>query len=380
MHRNCNYPRNCETNNSIIKTPKKMRIVFVISAMNAGGAQRVISLMANYWASQHNISILTISSDNSFYNLNPKINMTGLGLQREPGSIMSGLKANIARIKSIRSELKSINPDIVISFLTQTNIVAITVCKSLGIPVIISERNDPSNDMISVIWKAARYLTYRWSDLMVVQTKHVKRFFNNYRVKTEIIPNPVRAVNSLDIKKEKMVLAAGRLAHQKGFDLLIKAFADVSSKEWQLVILGEGPERENLKKLISEKRLESRVQMPGLVKNIDVIYSKASIFVLSSRFEGFPNVLCEAMAAGLACISFNCNSGPSDIIDQNVNGILVAAENKKELIIAMNALINNEDKRNTLGREASKITTGLNLDKVMSQWERIIINIISQNN
>ncbi len=356
-----------------------MRIVFVISSLNAGGAQRVISLMANHWSGlNHHISILTLSSDNSFCDLNSKVKVTPLGLEREPGSILSGLKANIARINAIRTELKSINPDIVISFLTQTNIITIIACKSLGLPVIISERNNPSKDIISIIWKAARYITYRSSDLLVLQTKQVKQFFNRYGVKTEIIPNPIRAVNNTKVKKEKIILAAGRLTHQKGFDLLIGAFTEVSSKEWRLVILGEGPERENLKKLISEKCLESRVQMPGLVKNIDVVYSKSSIFVLSSRFEGFPNVLCEAMAAGLPCISFNCNSGPSDIIDQNINGILIGNENKNELIIAINDLINNEDKRIALGREAEKIAGRLNLEKIMALWEDTVLKITDQ--
>ncbi len=357
-----------------------MEIVFVISSMNAGGAQRVISLMANHWAAQHNISILTISSDESFYDFSSKISITMLNLQREPGSITSGLRANIARIKSIRTELKAINPHIVISFLTQTNIITTIACKSLGIPVIVSERNDPSKDIISSIWKTARYLTYRFSDLMVVQTKHIQQFFKGYGIKTTIIPNPVRTVNLTEVKKEKIILATGRLSPQKGFDLLISAFAEISSKEWRLIILGDGPERDKLNRLITDKGLENRVMMPGLVKDIDSFFSRASIFVLSSRFEGFPNVLCEAMAAGLPCISFNCNSGPSDIITQNVNGILVESEDKKELSSTIKDLINNEDKRNALGREASKITTELNLDKIMSQWEKIIINITSQKN
>jgi glycosyltransferase involved in cell wall biosynthesis len=347
--------------------------------MNAGGSQRVISLMVNYWTGlNHNLTILTISNDETFYDLDPKINIIKLGLDRSSGSIISGLKANIARIKALRKEILSIKPDIVISFLTQTNIVATIACKSLGIPIIISERNNPSKDDISTTWKIARYFTYRLSNLLVVQTKYVQIYFKSYGVKTEIIPNPIKTVNTVSTKKEKIILAAGRLTHQKGFDLLIKAFAEVTSKEWQLTILGDGPERENLKRLITEKRLKNRVQLPGLVKNIDTFFSQASIFVLSSRFEGFPNVLCEAMAAGLPCISFNCNSGPSDIIDQNINGILVGNDKKNELSKAINDLINNEDKRNSLGREAKKIDARLILRKIMAQWEDTVLKITAQ--
>jgi glycosyltransferase involved in cell wall biosynthesis len=356
-----------------------MKIFFIVSSLNAGGAERVISLMANYWAGlNHNLSIMTISSDKTFYNLDPKINIIKLGLDRNPESIISGLKANITRIKAIRREIISVKPDIVISFLTQTNIVTTIACKSLSIPVILSERNNPSKEDISTIWKIARYFTYRLSDLLVVQTKQVQKFFKSYGVKIEIIPNPVRTINTIRIKKEKIILAAGRLKPQKGFDLLIKAFAKVSSKEWQLIILGDGPERGNLKKLISEKHLEKRVRMPGLVKDIDTFFSQASIFILSSRFEGFPNVLCEAMAAGLPCISFKCDSGPSDIIEHNINGILIKKENIRALSGAISDLTNNKDKRNALGKEAIKITSNLRIEKVVCQWENIILNITSQ--
>ena len=356
-----------------------MKIFFIVSSLNAGGAERVISLMANYWAGlNHNLSIMTISSDKTFYNLDPKINIIKLGLDRNPESIISGLKANITRIKAIRREIISVKPDIVISFLTQTNIVTTIACKSLSIPVILSERNNPSKEDISTIWKIARYFTYRLSDLLVVQTKQVQKFFKSYGVKIEIIPNPVRTINTIRIKKEKIILAAGRLTPQKGFDLLIKAFAKVSSKEWQLIILGDGPERNNLNKLIADLGLINRVQLPGLSKDIDTFFSQASIFVLSSRFEGFPNVLCEAMASGLPCISFNCDSGPSDMIEHNVNGVLVEKENKKALSNAINDLINNEDKRNSLGKKALKITENLNIEKIMKQWENKIVSILKK--
>jgi GalNAc-alpha-(1->4)-GalNAc-alpha-(1->3)-diNAcBac-PP-undecaprenol alpha-1,4-N-acetyl-D-galactosaminyltransferase len=358
---------------------RPMRIVFVISALNAGGAQRVISLMANYWAaSKHNISILTISDNSSFYDIDPKINIIKLGLDRNPASIISGLKANITRIKAIRRKLISVKPDIVISFLTQTNIISTLACKSHGIPIIISERVNPKKTSESTAWKTARRIIYRLSDVLIVQSKQAQEFFRNYKIRTEIILNPVKKISILPNKKEKLVLAAGRLTYQKGFDLLISAFAEVSSKDWKLVILGNGPERDNLSRLISDLGLESRIHLPGLVKDIDIFFSRASIFVLSSRFEGFPNVLCEAMAAGLPCISFNCNSGPADIIDQNLNGILVENGNKTELALAINNLTDNEARRIALGKKALKIAGMLNLNNIMRQWENIIFNIKSQ--
>jgi len=347
--------------------------------MNGGGAQRVISQMANSWVEKnHNIFILTISKEKPFYDLNEKLNIIQLNMTGKPNNPISGFYANLLRIKTVRKTIKSLSPDIVISFLTQTNIISTLACKSLNIPIIISERINPEKASISAIWKVARYIIYRLSNIIVVQTKFAQEFFKGYKTRTEIIINPVKKIDlSRDIK-EPIILAAGRLTYQKGFDLLIKAFAGVSSKEWQLIILGDGPERNNLHKLITDLDLINRVQMPGLVKNIDTFFSRASIFVLSSRFEGFPNILCEAMAAGLPCISFNCNSGPLDIIDQKVNGILVENENEEELSLAINTLINNEHQRETMGKEALKIAAKMNLGKVMHQWENIIFSILNK--
>jgi len=347
-----------------------MKITFLISDMSVGGAQRVVSLMANHWAAAgHAITIVTVSDTPSFYPLEPEIEWIGLGLQREPGSLLSGLKANIKRIRSVRKTLLALKPNMVISFLTQTNIVAAAACRSLALPVIVCERNNPEQGTLSRSWKRARKTAYQWADRIVVQTESARRFYDNFSAETVVIPNPVRKMTVAEHKKENIILAAGRLVPQKGFDLLIDAFANVSAADWQLVILGEGPERDNLEKQVSDLSLSGRVQLPGQVKDIDAFYAKAPIFVLSSRFEGFPNVLCEAMAAGLACISCDCASGPADIIDHNQNGLLVETENETALAAAINALIYNQNKRDSLGKAAAKISEKLALNKIMARWD-----------
>lgn len=358
---------------------KSMNITFIISAMDAGGAQRVISLMANHWAAAgHTVTLLTVSDTPSFYVLNPKVTLIGLGLQREPGSLFSGLKANIKRVRTVRKTLQTLTPDMVISFLTQTNILAAIACRSLKLPIIISERINPEKAEISAIWKKARPIIYKRADALVVQTRHARDVFKAAELDAVIISNPIKPLHLSPGKKENRVLAAGRLTHQKGFDLLIKAFSETSAADWQLTILGDGPEKDHLAGLIKRLNQENRICLAGQTENIDDFFSTASIFVLSSRFEGFPNVLCEAMAAGLACISFDCDAGPSEIIDHNTNGLLVKNSSPKELTFALDRLMADAEKRAALGHEAAKLSERLRLDKIMRQWEDTINQILNR--
>jgi GalNAc-alpha-(1->4)-GalNAc-alpha-(1->3)-diNAcBac-PP-undecaprenol alpha-1,4-N-acetyl-D-galactosaminyltransferase len=144
---------------------------------------------------------------------------------------------------------------------------------------------------------------------------------------------------------EKNILAVGRLNRLKGFDRLIKAFSHLDQKDWKLAIIGEGSERNNLENLIYDLNLEAYISMPGRTKAIEKWYKKSAIFVLSSRIEGFPNVLCEAMAYGCACVSFDCIAGPNEIITDKVDGYLVKNGDINALTAKMDFLINNSEEK-----------------------------------
>jgi glycosyltransferase involved in cell wall biosynthesis len=168
--------------------------------------------------------------------------------------------------------------------------------------------------------------------------------------------------------REKIVLGVGTLIPLKGFDMLIKAFAKLEEDEWKLVILGEGPDREELQNLIDELGLRDKVSLPGITKDVERYYKKASIFVLSSRTEGFPGVLCEAIGYGCASIAFDCLTGPSDIIEQNVNGILVEPENINKLSQEIQKLVYDPELRSCLSANSQEITLLLDIKTISNEW------------
>jgi len=358
-----------------------VKIAFIISSLGSGGAERVLSLMANYWA-RKNYSIIVFTLDNltPFYLLADGIKLEKLSLLKNSTSIFDALANNITRIKVIRKKLIEIDPDIVISFMSETNIISTIGCRIINKPIIIAERI--SYDFLkSRIWVILRKLVYRFSNALIVQTRSDKKNYSGIS-NTFVINNPLNITEMrLDNpKEEKIILAVGRLDKQKGFDRLIKAFSHLDHQDWKLAIIGEGSERNNLEKLIYDLNLEDYVSMPGRTKAIEKWYQKSSIFVLSSRFEGFPNVLCEAMAYGCACVSFDCIAGPNEIITDNIDGYLVKNRDINALSERMDFLINHPEERCRIGKEALKIKDRLNIDSIMHQWDKIIKKILKAAN
>ncbi|HFS66978.1 MAG TPA: glycosyltransferase family 4 protein [Flavobacteriia bacterium] len=253
----------------------------------------------------------------------------------------------------------------------------------LGIktPLIISDRSNPYLEKkINLKYKT---FLYPFSDALVLQTKGVQSYYSNIKkINIHTIPNPVRefTYKGEEPFSSKTICSVGRLINSiKGFDLLIEAFSLISDKykDYNLIIYGEGRDRKKLEQLVQRKNLSDRIFLPGKIKNPQQKIAHANMFVLSSLQEGFPNVLLEAMSTGLPVISFNCNYGPSEIIDNNVNGLLVEAGNVAKLSSAMEKLIQNEKLCNTIGVNAQqKVMDHFYIEKVMAKWESLINEVI----
>jgi GalNAc-alpha-(1->4)-GalNAc-alpha-(1->3)-diNAcBac-PP-undecaprenol alpha-1,4-N-acetyl-D-galactosaminyltransferase len=358
-------------------------LTLIIPSLGCGGAERVMTIMANYWARRRwEITLLTLCdrSTRPFYELDAGVRYEALGLMNDSGGILEAARNNIKRIYTLRRAVRRSNPDAVISFLDTTNVLTLLATRGLGIPVIVSERIDPASNAIGKAWKHLRNRAYPMADLLVVQSGAALDYFSQaVRSRARIIPNPVLPPRQdgvhCDLKANgPLVVAMGRLEEQKGFDLLLKAFAKLRDghPKWRLMILGEGPLRHELEGLSRELGLAGRVDMPGRVKDPHRILKQADLFVLPSRFEGFPNALCEAMACGLPAISSDCPTGPRDIIRDKLDGLLVPNENVNALALAMDRLMGNEMIRKQYAFHAPQVINRFGLESVMQMWEEAV--------
>jgi GalNAc-alpha-(1->4)-GalNAc-alpha-(1->3)-diNAcBac-PP-undecaprenol alpha-1,4-N-acetyl-D-galactosaminyltransferase len=368
-----------------------MKLTLISSSLGFGGAERVMSIMANYWATKGwKITILTFDdgSDDPFYDLDRRIDVRALGIESQDGYQISvpSIQSNLKRVRILKQAIADSRPDVVISFTTSTNILTLLACRGLKVKTIVSEHVHPSFNQLSKTTKLLQQWTYRQADLVTVQTHAALSFFPADRYKTQVIPNPVTlpssdAIQSQLYTDDRHILAIGKLTYQKGFDLSIAAFAQVCEQhpDWTMTILGEGEMRDELESLCRKLGIEDRVYMPGIVKNVDAHLRKADIFMLSSRFEGFPVTLCEAMACGVPVIASNCLSGPKEIVHDGIDGMLVRPDNVSALALGLNQLMSDPGKRQTFSHHAPKVLERFGVKPVMAIWNRAIYKVLEYN-
>jgi GalNAc-alpha-(1->4)-GalNAc-alpha-(1->3)-diNAcBac-PP-undecaprenol alpha-1,4-N-acetyl-D-galactosaminyltransferase len=365
-----------------------MKVTLVIYALGGGGAERVMSIVANYWISQGwdvTLIMLVAPTQPSFYQLDPRIKLKPLGVAGDSANLFAAIGNTWQRVKILRQEIIASQPDVVISFMNSVNVYSILACWKLNIPIIVSEHIYPGATDANKIWQFIMKWTYRYADLVTVLTQNALPFYpaaQGYR--TIVMPNPVTTpapvVEMARLLPTPSLIAIGRLNPQKGFDLLLKAFARIQAKypDWQITILGEGSMRSELEDLRSRLQLTDRVHLPGLVTNVQDYLHQADLFVMPSRFEGFPMALCEAMACGLPVLAADCLSGPRDIIEDGVNGVLVATEDVDALAAGLDALMSDPAQRQQLAQNAPQILDRFGVEQVMGMWANEIERVIDR--
>ena len=347
-----------------------MKIAFLISSLNAGGAERVLSLLANELSLTKDIVIITLSQDEPFYKLNDSITIKHLGVLNSGTNPLKAILSNLVLIYKITSLIKSLRIKSLICFMTTSNILGIISGKFLSnINVTISERANPNFEDVGY-WNFLRRKTYKLADRLVVQSEEISNYFKSIidERKISIISNPIEIIETNKLKKRKIILTVGRVDANKNQEQIIRSFSKVKQEEWKLIICGDGTLLSKLKELVISLNMNDAVEFKGIVKNIERQYERASIFAFSSLSEGFPNVLLEAMSYECACISTDCPTGPSMLIKNNVNGFLIPLADEISYTNHLQKLIDEEKTRNIFVSNAKSSLEHYSLNKVAEQW------------
>lgn len=355
-----------------------MRVLFVQAGLDAGGAEKVINLIAhNRLALGDDVHVLAHNETDtdSYYAYAPDVTLHAMPPQEMAGSSYT---RSWRKIRWLRRKFADLKPDLVVSFLTKTNVKSLVAVQGLNVPIVISERNNPEMQAGSRFWKHAFYTLGRRADHIVMLTDAGLRALPPaLRKMSSVVPNPCVlpvARRPMDKTAGRQIVAVGRLDRQKGFDLLLEAFALAVPRAPQvsLAIFGEGPDRSALEARIATLGLSGKVTLRGRSAQPHDWLDTAEIFVLSSRHEGFGNVLVEALASGIPSIAFDCPWGPREILSPPESGRLVENGNVAALADAIVELSSDADLRARLSKGAISASERYRHDHVLALWDRYI--------
>jgi len=361
----------------------RKHIAIVLSGLGAGGAERVVSLLADRWLEQgRRVSIITFDGSHvPIYHSFPQgACICRLGDQVPRGSPLVVFR----RLLALRRILRRDPPDVVISFLTKNNVLALLATAGTPVRTICCERNNPEKQPKHKLWNWLIRLLYRRADAIGCQTQGVVRCIpKSARRSVHVIPNPVDLTEVTPVvqgSQVKRLVSVGRLTEQKGFDILIDAFARIAGDfpDWRLDIWGEGEDRAALQERIVAEAMDDRIVLRGLSDVPRGWLAGTDLFVLASRYEGFCNVVAEAMAAGLPVVSADCDFGPSDMITHGVSGSLVPPGSPELLAMELARVMRSPDLRARYAVEARSAIAAFSTDHVLGRWDAMLAEVLGR--
>jgi glycosyltransferase involved in cell wall biosynthesis len=366
-----------------------VRLTLVIHSMANGGAERVVATMANAWVARGwEITLLTFDDgeEPSFYPLDARVERRPLGVAAASCGSVHAIRSNVDRVRMLRHAIQASRPEVVVSFLDMVNVRVLLATRGLGLPTIVMEQTDPGQKQIGPAWNTLRRVLYPRAQRLVVLSETSRSFFGPaIRKRSVIIPNPIaieppKPGEKMSPAQERTVIAMGRFAPEKGFDLLLDAFARIAHEHpsWRLVIWGDGHLRSQLEVLRDRLGLTERVSLPGRTTEPFAALRRADLFVMSSRREGFPLALGEAMACGLPAVSFDCPSGPRELIRHEIDGLLVPDGDVPALADALDRLMTNDAERAQLAARAVDVNERFGAERVLGQWERMLQDVATE--
>ena len=351
-----------------------MKLTFVSSTLHAGGAERVISLLANSFCQKgYEVEIVCINKHLVFYPIDEKVKVWFAEDEVKSPSILK-------KVFWLRNHIKNDRPDVVIAFMLEVYCVTLASLIGVSVPVISSERIDPH--FFGRAKGLLRWLLLRRTTHLVVQTVGIKDFYSaKLQSRTTIIPNPVtdKVFSLTPTLKQKRIIAVGRLAYQKNYPMMFRAFAKVHHDfpDWQLVVYGNGPQKEEIRGVIERLGMEGHIILAGKSDHVVEEMNKSSLFVMSSDYEGMSNALLEAVCVGLPVISTDV-SGARDLITEGVNGYIVPVGNERALTLALSSMLSSPEKMDEMGRQSKALAPRFREEQIVGQWEELIKKVVRQ--
>ena len=355
-----------------------MKILFILSDMNGGGSQRVVSLLANKMSKKNNdITICTINQTEDNFKIYNKVNRIKFDL-KSPSFFFHKVSNNLKKIFLVRKLIRENRNTIIISFIHKTNLLVLLSSIFLKRKIIVCERNDMKKQELGFFYNILRFYLYRFAKAVFVNLEsniEEMKYVNKKNI--FYLPNPVKIQKKLNYKRTKTILSIGRLHSQKNYIQLIKFFKKFSKiyPEWKYLIIGKGELNNKLLKLIKDLRLEDKVSLKGFT-NPKKYLNSSSFLLFGSIYEGMPNAILEAMSFQLPVLSSNFN-GVENLIKNNKTGFVYDIKSEKDLLKKM--IIMASKNHSSIALEAYKKIQDFDIDNVTEKWNKTIIKI-NQNN
>jgi GalNAc-alpha-(1->4)-GalNAc-alpha-(1->3)-diNAcBac-PP-undecaprenol alpha-1,4-N-acetyl-D-galactosaminyltransferase len=367
--------------------PATTKICLIVPSLKAGGMERVMAEVANYLSEDSDLEVhlILFSDRENFFKLLPDVH-----IHRPDYDSRNKFKLIINFGRYLRGKLKEINPVSVLSFGSMYNSFVLLFSRGLGINVYVSDRSNPyrnteltfRKDPIKrhdgILHYFLKKILYKKAAGILVQTEKAKEIEANFSGHHNIIlfPNPVRDIKEYpEEDRENWIINVGRFINTKNQLFLIEAFGKIRFGDWKLVFAGDGPQLEKAKKIANDLKLSDHIYFLGNVNDVDRYLRKSEIFAYPSTSEGFPNALTEAMKSSLACIAYDCVAGPSDIISDGINGILVEVGDRLEFQNKLEELMKDSSKRSEFQNTSAKAMDKFNKDEIIENLKRELVEI-----
>lgn len=349
----------------------QLKALIFIPTLTTGGAERVASILANQWCTYPNahVAIITLFDEPLFYPLDSRVEYVCIGIGSNEGGL-GRLVDLMHALQSLRREIGERKPNFVLSFMNKYNAFCVTALLGMKQCVIVAERGSPT-EILPHLRVILRKLTYPLAAAVLVQSKAARDFIlsTTRARRVAVLFNPVtQIIDPRDRQPKKIILNVSRLQAGKGHSDLLKAFASLCVEGWSLVLCGDGPMRPDLERRARELGITGQTHFLGTQADLRPHLRRAGIFAFTSYSEGFPNALAEAVLAGIPCVSYDCPTGPSELVEDGRNGFLVKVGDVEELARRLRELMTNADLCDRFSRNAVQVAKKVDTEIVSQQY------------